>query len=109
MPASGPQASHKPHFRRRPFRWLLAAVLVLPTAIVLGCVAGTFWLRHAMLTSLPQLDGQLHVAGLSHPVTVRRDGHGVPHIAAANMDDLLFAQGYVTAQDRLWEMDMLRR
>ncbi len=62
-----------------------------------------------MRTSLPQLDGQLHVAGLSHPVTVRRDGHGVPHITAANMDDLIVAQGYVTAQDRLWQMDMLRR
>ncbi|MHB1959684.1 MAG: penicillin acylase family protein [Acidobacteriaceae bacterium] len=109
MPASGPQASHKPHFRRRPVRWLLTAVLVLLAAVVLGCVAGTFWLRHAMRTSLPQLDGQLHVAGLSHPVTVRRDGHGVPHIAAANMDDLIVAQGYVTAQDRLWQMDMLRR
>jgi penicillin amidase len=87
----------------------MASFLVLVAAIVLGCVGGTFWLRHAMRTSLPQLDGQLHVAGLSHPVTVRRDGHGVPHIAAANMDDLAVAQGYVTAQDRLWQMDMLRR
>jgi penicillin G amidase len=62
-----------------------------------------------MRTSLPQLDGTLHVAGLLQPVTVRRDTHGVPHIAAANMDDLMVAQGYVTAQDRLWQMDMLRR
>ena len=51
----------------------------------------------------------LHVAGLSQPVTVRRDVHGVPHITAANMDDLVVAQGYVTAQDRLWQLDMLRR
>ncbi|MGB6902682.1 MAG: penicillin acylase family protein, partial [Acidobacteriaceae bacterium] len=35
--------------------------------------------------------------------------HGVPHMQAANLDDLLFAQGYVTAQDRLWQMDMARR
>ena len=52
---------------------------------------------------------RLHVAGLSQPVTVRRDVHGVPHITAANMDDLVVAQGYVTAQDRLWQLDMLRR
>ena len=57
----------------------------------------------------PQVDGTLHVGGLSQPVTVRRDAHGVPHITAANMDDLVVAQGYVTAQDRLWQLDMVRR
>jgi penicillin amidase len=67
------------------------------------------WLRHAMRTSLPQVDGELHVTALSQPVMVRRDAHGVPHISAANMDDLVVAQGYVTAQDRLWQLDMLRR
>ena len=39
----------------------------------------------------------------------QRDQHGVPHIEAASEDDLLFAQGYVTAQDRLWQMDSFRR
>jgi penicillin amidase len=42
-------------------------------------------------------------------VTVARDAQGVPHIRARSMDDLVFAQGFVTAQDRLWQMDMLRR
>jgi penicillin amidase len=42
-------------------------------------------------------------------VTVTRDGHGVPNIEATSLDDLLFAQGYVTAQDRLWQMDIMRR
>jgi penicillin amidase len=55
------------------------------------------------------LDGDLQVPGLSAPVTVRRDAHGVPHIEAANQDDLFVAQGYVTAQDRLWQMDVYRR
>jgi len=60
------------------------------------------------------LDGDLHInggetAGLTAPVTVRRDQHGVPHIDAANEDDLFVAQGYVTAQDRLWQMDSFRR
>jgi acyl-homoserine lactone acylase PvdQ len=40
---------------------------------------------------------------------VRRDAHGVPHIEAATEDDLFVAQGYVTAQDRLWQMDAFRR
>jgi penicillin amidase len=55
------------------------------------------------------LDGDLHLAGLLAPVTVRRDAHGVPHIEAATQDDLFVAQGYVTAQDRLWQMDLYRR
>jgi penicillin amidase len=46
---------------------------------------------------------------LSAPVIVRRDAHGVPHIEAANEHDLFLAQGYVTAQDRLWQMDAFRR
>ena len=49
------------------------------------------------------------VAGLRNPVTVRRDERGIPYIEAVNDDDLYFAQGYVTASDRLWQMDLLRR
>jgi penicillin amidase len=62
-----------------------------------------------MRANLPQLDGSLTVYGLNAPVTVERDAHGVPHIHASSLDDLIFAQGYVTAQDRLWQMDLLRR
>ncbi len=90
-------------------RWILAALLILAVTAVFFCWGATLWLRHAMRTSLPQVDGTLHVAGLTQPVTVRRDAHGVPHITAANIDDLIVAQGYVTAQDRLWQLDMLRR
>jgi penicillin amidase len=70
---------------------------------------GALWLRSAAIAALPALDGDVHLAGLSAPVTVRRDGHGVPHIEAANEDNLFMAQGYVTAQDRLWQMDTFRR
>jgi penicillin amidase len=51
----------------------------------------------------------LTVPGLRAQVTVRRDERGIPYIEAANYDDLYFAQGYVTASDRLWQMDLLRR
>ena len=60
-------------------------------------------------SALPQIDGTLSVPGLSAPVTVTRDAHGIPTIEASNLDDLFFAQGYVTAQDRLWQMDGMRR
>jgi penicillin amidase len=49
------------------------------------------------------------VAGLRDRVTVRRDERGIPYIEAKNDEDLYFAQGYVTASDRLWQMDLLRR
>ena len=51
----------------------------------------------------------LQIPGLHDSVTVRRDERGIPYIEAKNDDDLYFAQGYVTAGDRLWQMDLLRR
>ncbi|HEX8248952.1 MAG TPA: penicillin acylase family protein, partial [Pyrinomonadaceae bacterium] len=51
----------------------------------------------------------LTAAGLKESVTVRRDERGIPYIEAANDADLYFAQGFVTAQDRLWQMDVYRR
>lgn len=98
--------------QRPPRRWIrrsliqLACFLLFVVAI-LG-IAG-LWLRHSMHAALPQLDGELHAPGLSAAVTVTRDAQGVPSIQAANLDDLIFAQGFVTAQDRLWQMDALRR
>jgi penicillin G amidase len=60
-------------------------------------------------TSLAQIDGRLAVPGLRDSVRVLRDSAGVPHIYARNVEDLFFAQGYVQAQDRLWQMEMYRR
>src|SRR5438067_10563816 len=51
----------------------------------------------------------LTIAGLRDRVTVRRDERGIPYIEAANDQDLYFAQGYITASDRMWQMDLLRR
>jgi penicillin G amidase len=96
--------------RRRPvLRVLLSIAVVLVLLVAAAVFAGGWWLKHAMSEALPQLDGQLRLPGLTAPVTVRRDHHGIPHIEAASLDDLFEAQGYVTAQDRLWQMDMARR
>jgi acyl-homoserine lactone acylase PvdQ len=59
--------------------------------------------------SLATIDGSLKVPGLKQPVEIIRDEQGIPHIFAQNDDDLFFAQGYVMAQDRLWQLDMWRR
>ena len=58
---------------------------------------------------LPQIDGEISVPGLEDEVDVIRDPWGVPHIYAQNLDDLFLAQGFVQAQDRLWQMEMYRR
>lgn len=59
--------------------------------------------------AVAQTNSTLPLAGLIESVTVRRDERGIPYIEAANEADLYFAQGYVTASDRLWQMDLLRR
>lgn len=95
--------------RRAWFRitlWTASGLMAL--LLMAGCVLA-LWLKAAAKSALPVLDGDLQVAGLSAPVTVRRDAHGVPHIEAATQEDLWIAQGYVTAQDRLWQMDAFRR
>jgi penicillin amidase len=60
-------------------------------------------------SAAPRDASTLRLAGLRERVVVRRDERGVPYIEAANEADLYFAQGYVTASDRLWQMDLLRR
>jgi penicillin G amidase len=82
--------------------WLLLGIFVI-------LVAGLGYTYFVVHSALPQLDGRLRLNGLSATVTVTRDSHGVPTIEAGNLDDLFFAQGYVTAQDRLWQMDLMRR
>ncbi len=59
--------------------------------------------------SLAVIDGTLTLPGLKTPVEIIRDRQGIPHIFATNDDDLFFAQGYVMAQDRLWQLEMWRR
>src|SRR6516162_4180244 len=98
--------------RKRKPRWLRGlgwTVLCLVVLVAVAVAVGLSWLHSVALAALPVLDGDVLVAGLSAPVIVRRDAHGVPHIEAANQDDLFVAQGYVTAQDRLWQMDVYRR
>ena len=95
--------------------WSVCGLLLL-ALITAGVVL--LWLRSAVQAALPVLDGEVRLSVvdwgfkgkvLLAPVTVRRDQHGVPHIDALTQEDLFFAQGYVTAQDRLWQMDAFRR
>src|ERR1700733_11029671 len=103
--ASLPELGNKVRTRRRLRRTLWT--IILAVAILLaGVAAWAWWIARA---GLPQVDGSIAVPGLSSKVRVVRDEQGVPTIEAATLEDLFFAQGYVTAQDRIWQMDMMRR
>ncbi len=81
---------------------------ILITLVGLLIASGLF--GYAWLTSsLPQTSGIIKLEGLSSPVTIARDEHGVPHISGATEEDINFAVGFVHAQDRLWQMEMNRR
>jgi penicillin amidase len=79
--------------------------------IILGAAAGLIGIGYYLLfrRPLPQISGSMALKGLLAPVKVIRDEWGVPHIYADSIQDLLFAQGYVHAQDRLWQMEFNRR
>ena len=98
---------------RLSLRRTVRALLVLVSALAILTVVGSLYARHriraAVTDSLPQLDGAVTLPGLAAPVSVQRDTHGVPHIRAASLDDLVLAQGFVVASDRLFQMDTLRR
>jgi penicillin G amidase len=106
---SSSSTSVKPPRKRRWLRALAWAVACLLVLIVVAAAIGVWWMRSREIAALAVLDGDVHLAGLSAPVIVRRDAHGVPHIEASGEDDLFVAQGFVTAQDRLWQMDLYRR
>jgi len=86
-------------------RKLVVALVVL--LVIVGAIATTFGLL--VLRPLPSVDTDERLIGLDERVEVLRDTYGVPHVFATDTHDLFFAQGYVTAQDRLWQMDIYRR
>ena len=89
---------------------VLIALVIL--AVLVGAF-GTYYLKshipnNVAPRSFPQIDGELTMTGLDGAVDIYRDGMGVPHIYATTMHDLFFAQGYVHAQERFWQMDFWR-
>ena len=107
-PAS-PQAPAQDEGRRwreRPvwLRWLVYTAILLTLALV---AAGIFAVD-AVRTSFPRTSGTIDVPGVTAEVTVHRDAQGVPQIYADTAEDLFFAQGFVQAQDRFYEMDVRR-
>ena len=92
----------------------VAAKLLRLTAVVLGLLAAValgagLWLRGHLRSSLPRLDGAATVPGLAAAVTVERDALGMPTLRARDRVDATRALGWLHAQDRFFQMDLLRR
>jgi penicillin amidase len=85
---------------------ILLALLVLMAGVI---VAGGCYTRAQLRGSLPVLDGNITMNGLSAKVTVTRDAIGVPSIAGATRADVARALGFLHAQDRFFQMDLQRR
>jgi penicillin amidase len=93
-------------------RWLKRIAVVAGIVLGLGVAAvvvGGLWLNHELNESLAVLVGDVRLAGLSAPVTVERDDLGVPTVRGANRIDVARATGFLHAQDRFFQMDLLRR
>ena len=86
-------------------RVLLTILGIILALLILVPAGGYLFLRR----SLPQVNATITVPGLQGPVEIVRDADGVPYIYANNDLDAIFGQGYVHAQDRLWQMEFQRR
>jgi penicillin amidase len=92
---------------RAPRVLLLAGLLAVSSLFATGQTTDA--LRQQARAALSQTSGEIRLGGLEQPVDVIRDRWGVPHIYARTVHDLFFAQGFVAAQDRLWQIDLWRR
>jgi penicillin amidase len=85
------------------------ALKVVSTVLAVVVLAAGGGIGYVVRSPMPQTAGTLQVTGLQNQVDVYRDEWGVPHIYAESTHDLLFAQGYIHAQDRFWQMEFWRR
>jgi len=90
-------------------KFLKKALSILGILIVVILLTAIFLVKSIKKSGKPQYDGEITLSGLSGEVEVIRDERGMPHIYAENEDDLYMAVGYVMAQERLWQMDLIRR
>jgi len=89
---------------------ILKSILIgLLSVVILVVIIAALYIRHLNRRALPDYNENIQLNGLSAPVEVYRDKYAIPHIYAKNEHDLYLAVGYIMAEDRLWQMDMLRR
>jgi penicillin amidase len=89
--------------------WLLRIFTIIPVALIVLAGIGALWIYFFVMSLLPESQSRIDLPGLKAEVSVVRDGKGIPGIIGANEADVATVLGYVMAQDRLWQMDFLRR
>ena len=93
--------------QKHPLNRALLTVVILLCTVACEQIPNDF--QSLANEHLSKIEGAIVVPGLKAEVEVIRDSWGVPHIYADDLDDLFLAQGFIQAQDRLWQMDMYRR
>lgn len=83
--------------------------LSILSLIVVALIASLIMISSISRSALPKVKGELVLQGLNDDVTIYRDERGMPHIYAGNEHDVYMATGYIMAQERLWQMDLIRR
>jgi penicillin amidase len=104
-PTTAQPARRRGGFGRVVGRVLIGLLVALLLISLFGVAFGVWFVQR----TLPQTSGTLQVTGLHGTVSVLRDAWGVPHITGNDLHDVIFAQGYVTAQDRLFQLEFNRR
>lgn len=94
--------NHAKTYARHPFHTTLLAILILLSTVLLGSIIYLYSLQ-------PRFAGRLNLTGLQNEVEVIFDTYGIPHIYGQNQEDVYFALGYVHAQERLFQMELMRR
>ncbi|MFD4957959.1 penicillin acylase family protein [Microbacterium sp. NPDC058389] len=107
-PPASPYATDDTVQRRSVGRTVGITLFTIVAVVVVIALVAVGFITYTVQRSFPQLSGEVTVTGLDDEVTVQRDALGVPTITADSSHDLFFAQGYVQAQDRFWEMDFRR-
>src|SRR5699024_11569393 len=82
--------------------------LVVSVTVIVALIGAVVFAYASVRRSFPDVSGSVTVSGLSGDVSITRDDFGIPQIYADTAEDLFFAQGYVHAQDRFFEMDFRR-
>jgi len=94
-------------------KWLGRGLVAIVILALFAGAGGLYYFKSYLPNtvakqSFPQIDGTIHLQGLDGAVDIYRDTMGIPHIYASSIHDMFFAQGFVHAQDRFWQMDAWR-
>lgn len=87
----------------------LKILLIIFSIILIGFISLSLVGYHIITRSLPVTQGEIYLSSIDNKINIFRDNNNIPHIRSNNEFDLYFTQGFITSQDRLWQMDLIKR